>query len=172
MTSFQPEPNMPQGFYGEATAELKKLIPHNEYESVISQDMCELESDFLGFVEQYYALSKVIPKHYTVIDLGSYMAAQCYFFKGHKRYIGVDSYDIKEDYKNLKRFRTENTIHYKSTIQDFVKNMEEIDTETTFAICNYVPDKEAQDLVRETFENCFVFYPCGGETQKMRRKNL
>lgn len=152
-----------------ALKELKTIIPEDEYEDKLSQYMCELEPSFLGFIEQYHALSKVIPKHYTVIDFGCYMAAQCYFFRNHEKYIGVDSDNMMGESEKLERFKTDNAVHHKSKIQDFIKNMGDKDTSTTFAICNYVPDEEAQKMVREKFSNCFVFYPHGFEHKIVRR---
>lgn len=35
----------------------------------------------------------------------------------------------------------------------------QFDLDETFAICSYVPDDEAQELVRKTFKNLFVYYP-------------
>ena len=55
---------------------------------ILSQDECELDVDFLGFTEVYRSLSKIIPKHFTVIDFGCYLAAQCYCFGNHKKYVG------------------------------------------------------------------------------------
>lgn len=72
------------------TEELRARIPQDEYRAVIGQEFCELSYDFLGFVDIYKHLSKIIPKDKIVIDFGCYLAAQSYFFTEHKGYIGVD----------------------------------------------------------------------------------
>lgn len=128
-------------------------IPAKEKERILSQDHCELDCEFLGFTEVYFYLSKMIPKHFTVIDFGCYLAAQCYCFPDHEKYIGVDVVEME-------RFVLSNTKHYICTIQDFVATyLGELDIDTTFAICSCVPDWEAQKMIRESFTNVFVYYP-------------
>lgn len=64
--------------YARCLKELRSLIPDDEYHEVMSQDMCELDSEFLGFVDVYKNLSRIIPKGSIVIDFGCYLAAQSY----------------------------------------------------------------------------------------------
>lgn len=140
----------------ELLSKLKLLIPPEEYDSVVNQVMCEYEHDFLGFIDVYNAVAMFVPKHRTIIDFGCYLAAQAYFFAGHRKYIGVDVVD-------LKRFTPSNTEHYICSIQQFIKEHPELSNDNNvFAICSYVPDKEAQDLVRKTFKNCLIYYPSIG----------
>ena len=42
------------------TEELQARIPQDEYRAVIGQEFCELSYDFLGFVDIYKHLSKII----------------------------------------------------------------------------------------------------------------
>ena len=127
--------------YARCLKELRSLIPDDEYHEVMSQDMCELDSEFLGFVDVYKNLSRIIPKGSIVIDFGCYLAAQSYFFARHKMYIGVDVV-------SMRRFTPPNSVHYTMSIQNF-------------AICSYVPDFQATEMVRKTFPNVFCYYPCG-----------
>lgn len=141
----------------ESLVKLKHLIPETEYREILSQYYCELASDFLGFVNVYDPLSKLIPKGCIVIDFGCYVAAQSYFFAEHEKYIGVDVDD-------LKRFTPQNATHYVMSIQDFINNeapqlFKEYPNEKFFAICSYVPDDEATELVRRTFKNVCCYYP-------------
>ena len=69
--------------YKEALSELRTLIPASEFNEVMSQDRCELEYDFLGFLNVYKPLSELIPKNHIVIDFGCYLAAQSYLFSEH-----------------------------------------------------------------------------------------
>lgn len=138
--------------------ELLSVIPNDQLEEVFSGEFCDIDAEFMGFTEQYKALSTIIPKHFTIIDMGCAFAAQSYYFDEHKAYIGVDIFD------DVKRFSTNNTTLIVSSIQEFIKNRLPsmgLDLETTFAICNYMPDFEAARMVRETFPNVFVFYPSG-----------
>ena len=121
------------------------------------QDRCELGRDFLGFVDIYGSLCDLIPENMVVIDFGCYLAAQSYFFTKHKKYIGVDVV-------RMKRFTPFNAEHYVMPIQDFIKNEAQrlCDTygkENIFAICSYVPDFGATEMVREYFSNVCCYYP-------------
>ena len=134
--------------------ELFKLIPNNQTRWVFSQKDCELEHDFLGFTEFYKHLSFIIPTHFTIVDLGCGYAPQSFYFTKHKQYIGVDVFEGE-------RFFALNTRHYTKTIQDYVRtDISKLDLCEVFAICSYVPDEEAKELVRNTFPNLFVYYPC------------
>lgn len=145
--------------YARCLKELRSLIPDDEYHEVMSQDMCELDSEFLGFVDVYKNLSRIIPKGSIVIDFGCYLAAQSYFFARHKMYIGVDV-------ESMRRFTPPNSVHYTMSIQNFIqievpKLFEEYDELKLCAICSYVPDFQATEMVRKTFPNVFCYYPCG-----------
>lgn len=145
--------------YARCLKELRSLIPDDEYHEVMSQDMCELDSEFLGFVDVYKNLSRIIPKGSIVIDFGCYLAAQSYFFARHKMYIGVDVV-------SMRRFTPPNSVHYTMSIQNFIqievpKLFEGYDELKLCAICSYVPDFQATEMVRKTFPNVFCYYPCG-----------
>ena len=145
--------------YTRCLKELRSLIPDDEYHEVMSQDMRELDFEFLGFVDVYKNLSRIIPKGSIVIDFGCYLAAQSDFFARHKMYIGVDVV-------NIQRFTPANAVHYIMSIQKFIqtevpKLFEEYDELKLCAICSYVPDFQATEMVRKTFPNVFCYYPCG-----------
>lgn len=130
-----------------------QYIPKEEVRRILRQPMCELDADFMGFTDIYKALASIIPKHFTVVDLGCYCAAQSYYFTRHAKYIGVDV-------NTLERFTPYNATHYVMRIQDFCKNkIQNLDLETTFAICSYVPDEGAKKIARQTFKNIYVYYP-------------
>jgi len=117
---------------------------------------CEIEEDFCGFVQIYKNLAEIIPLHYSVVDLGCAYAPQSWYFRNHKEYIGVD---VMTDY----RFSQPNTRHVKLTISDFIGAACDLDLDTTFAICSYVPNWHGDNgtITRTAFKHCFVFYPCG-----------
>lgn len=143
--------------YVETLAELKALIPEDEYRKVVSQTYCEYDDDFLGFVQVYRPLAELIPKDYCIIDFGCYLAAQSYFFKDHKEYIGVDRTVF-----SLQRFAPQNASHFYMSIQEFIRDILPKlphDIKQYCAICSFVPDFEATELVRKTFPNVFCFYP-------------
>lgn len=149
--------------YSQILTELKKEIPIKQYQTVMSQDYCELDNEFLGFLDIYKPLSELIPKEYTIIDFGCNLAAQCYLFANHKKYMGVDS-------DNLERFSTNNTTHYVKSIQSFIRDdFSQLPEDNLHycAICSYVPDPEAVELVRKNFQNVFCFYPAN-----FRNKNI
>lgn len=110
----------------------------------------ELDHSFLGFLDQYYHLSEIIPKDFTVIDLGCAFAPQAYFFQEHKEYIGVDI-------SGAIRFTFKNTYNNLCDIDIFCEQYRGKDNRKIFAICNYVPINSQK--VREIFQNLFCFYP-------------
>ena len=126
--------------------------PFDDVLRILRQDKCELDGEFPGFVEKYEALSKIIPTYFTVVDFGCNLAAQCCLFKNNKEYIGVDVID-------LERFKVANTQHYVCSISEFVRKHKDKLPPDTFAICSYVPDEVAVEIVRRTFKNVFCFYP-------------
>lgn len=132
---------------------LNEVIPQSQYDDVTSQDYCDIDWEFLGFTEIYEALSRIIPVHFTVIDLGCAYAPQSFYFQDHKAYIGVD-------YFTLKRFHARNTQHLLMTIETFIDSeISKYDLDETFAICSYVPSSIAAKQARMTFPNIFTFYP-------------
>ena len=118
------------------------------FKEVLEQEMCDIDGLFLGFVDIYYFLSKVIPKDWTIVDLGCAYAPQAYYFQKHKKYIGVDSSESK-------RFKFKNTQHFYCSIRKYLlRNPEPF---KHFAICSYVPSNEV-NLVRKYYSDLFVYY--------------
>lgn len=135
-------------------AKLWDIIPIKEVNEKLSQDYCELDLEFAGFEYQYRAVANNVPDDYTIIDFGCYMAAQSYLFCNHEAYIGVDTVD------HVERFATENTTHYVISIQEFIKEeLPKYQGKKVYAICNYVSDADARDLVTMACENFMVYYP-------------
>ena len=139
------------------TQHLYRLIPEEEKVKVLGQPECELEPRFLGFVNVYGPLASLIATDKIVVDFGCYVAAQSYLFSAHKQYVGVDVIQ-------LERFTPRNAVHYKTSIQEFIeaelpKLLEEHDINDFFAICSYVPDRGAVELVKKTFPNVCCYYP-------------
>ena len=97
------------------------------------------------------AVRQFVPKSRTIIDFGCYRAAQAWLLDDYKAYIGVDICDGT-------RFKPPNARHYVMPIQDFIP-MLGWEYEDAFAICSYVPDDEAMKMVRESFNDCLVYYP-------------
>ncbi len=136
-----------------------KLLPPEQVKRVLSQPNCDIEPIFMGFTDIYKHLSKIIPLHFTVIDFGCSYAPQCFYFTKHKLYIGVSI-------GKQKRFKAKNTIHDYMSIREWIcENGDWIhnNVKETFAICSYVPAPfDEIKLLRNTFENLFVYYPHGG----------
>lgn len=135
--------------------DLMSVIPKEQIDAVFAYEKCDIDASFLGFTEVYKQLSSIIPKDFIVIDLGCAYAPQCYYFTKHKQYIGVEI-------EPCAQFHTENTTHYHMSIQKFIGEelpKMNLRLEKVFAICSYVPDFDAQRLVRMTFPNTFVYYP-------------
>jgi len=142
------------------------IMPKDQLDYVFEQD-CDIDTEFLGFTEIYRNLSAIVPLHWTVIDLGCAYAPQSHLFSKHKSYVGVD---IGEG----RRFHAENTTHYKMSIEQFIATHGmEFDQSTTFAICSYVPPwyGDNRSMVRNFFENLFVYYPAGSRVNVPFKSN-
>lgn len=137
--------------------ELVSNLPSEQLKRVFAQEDVEVEPHFLGFIEQYYYLSKMIPKYMSIIDIGCSYAAQSYFFKEHKHYIGVD---IKRE-PTLERFSFENTTIVEVSKEQFetgfFSSIVLPPQKDLFAIVNYVPINTRP--IRNQFSNIFCFYP-------------
>lgn len=141
--------------------ELYQMIPKSELDRVFEgKASAELGRDFLCFEEPYKLASMIVPKTWTIVDLGCAYAAQAYYFAEHLKYIGVDCFTEKD----MIRFRTDNMELYEMTIREYVRDhIKKLDFEHTFAICSAVPDRQAQKLTLFQFPNHYVWYP-GGKT--------
>lgn len=139
-----------------ATDYLLEIIPEEQFNLVFNQKYCDIEPEFLGFIDTYYLLAKLIPTDFTIIDFGCAYAPQCYFFKDHHKYIGVD---ISPE---TIKFSTDNSEFYDLGIEKYIQeNILSINQGKTFAICNYVPNWYSENikLVKENFNNIYTFYP-------------
>lgn len=138
--------------------ELFKILPPEQVDRVFGQRMVDIDPQFLGFIATYKYLSKLIPKHFTVVDLGCAYNAQCFLFTEHKKYIAVDSF------QNTERFISPNCDLIVKKISDFIReDMSNINLKETFAILNYVSmcGEQNKKIVHDTFDNLYVFYPHG-----------
>ena len=135
-------------------------IGKEEAKRLFSYDECEVERDYLGFLENYKDLSEILPKDFTIIDIGSYMSFQADYYKGFKHYIGVEPWVPLEF-----RLRQPNAEYYEQTAQRFIAETlpqlitAGLDLNKTFAICSAVPDKTTKLLVAKTFKYFRVAYP-------------
>jgi len=145
-------------------------LPKDQIDRVFNQDMCDIDNEFLGFMDIYESLAKIIPKHFTVVDLGCAYNPQCVLFKDHKKFVGVDVME------NLERFTQDNCTIYEMTIENFIsEHIDRFDLDETFAMCSYVPPWGGDNIkmVREAFKNVFTYYPHGGHNisfKKMKSK--
>lgn len=147
-------------------AGLLELIPQDELSLKLSYGCSELEPDSLCFYENYIPIRELVPKNFTIVDCGCYQGAQCYYFKDHKAYYGIDNFDSRGNasirYIPPLRFYADNTVHWVDRIQNFLGTYKPnlyLPPDETYFICSAVPDFEATELVYNTFPNVAVFYP-------------
>ena len=140
--------------------ELFNLIPKEEIDKIFMTSEtvgAECDYTFLGFEEVYKAVTLFVPKNKVIIDLGCAYAFQSWYFQNYRKYIGVDNGLNINDV-----FMTKNSEFYFTSIQKFIEEIFgtlNYNKEEVFAICSYVPDKEARDMVREFFPYCLVYFP-------------
>lgn len=148
--------------YNDCLIKLMKKIPKEEKYRVFNQAMCDIDCEFVGFIQTYYVLSKLIPKDWTIFDFGCSYNAQCYFFDKHKEYHAIEP--IGDNGQCTELFHAENTIIHRCTTGEFLKfrfPKMDIDINKCFAIVNNVPNWYGEDsmkLVRDSFKNCYTFY--------------
>lgn len=106
------------GNFEEITAYLLSLIPKEEIEKRAGT-LGEFYPKFVGFVDIYYYLSKVIPKDYTIIDFGAGHNPQSYFFTEHKKYIAVNPFSVIKEDDGM--FCPQNCEIYRMTTKEFIK---------------------------------------------------
>ncbi len=144
--------------------ELFKIIPREKIDNIFKTSQtagAELDYTFLGFEDVYKAVTLFVPKSKVIIDLGCAYAFQSWYFRYYKKYIGVDNGVCYADV-----LETENSIFYFTSIQNFIKNIFPdigYSTDEVFAVCSYVPDENAREMVRKFFPYCLVYYPTGGD---------
>lgn len=141
----------------------RALIPDDEWKRVLDSDAaaeicCNSMTCGCGY---YYKLAQMIDKKWTVIDFGCAYNPQSYLFQSHARHIAIEPKWLDEDF-HFEHFRAPNTELLFMTGQEFIKNelpKLDLDLDKTFAIVNYVPSGACNLMVRETFKNCFCYYP-------------
>lgn len=125
-------------------------------QEILSQDQCDIGPEFMCFAEIYASLARLIPIEWTVIDFGCAFAPQCWYFRKHNRYIGIDP-------GPMKRFQVDNSSIFIGTIRQALSDtiwIEPINWDRTFGIMSYVPAKEYDYfLVKNHLKNMFVYYP-------------
>lgn len=138
----------------------RNLIPQEELDRVFRESetaSAEMDSTFLCFDDEYRYVLDNTTKDDIIIDLGCGYNAQCFYFKDYNRYIAVDL-----PFYNDIRFDSGNVEFYLMSIQQFIKEelpKLNLNLNSCVAICNAVPDKEAQQMVVDTFPRYFVAYP-------------
>lgn len=125
---------------------------------VLSTPNCDIDPEFLGFVDFYAHLSALIPRHWTVIDLGCAYAPQAWYFRNHREYLGIDGFTPLPA-----RFAFPNSRHLEQRIETFLDDYEAgriAARKPVFAVMNYVPvNSVTKERVRATFPHLFVYYP-------------
>lgn len=151
---------MDKGINTQKCCELFRLIPRKKIEYIFEKsETCGAECDyqFLGFEDVYKAVTLFVPKGRVIIDLGCCYAFQSWYFRDYKKYIGVDC-----GIKDKVVLHTDNSEFYFTSIQKFILEVFPklgYEKENIFAICSYVPDNEARQMVKEFFPYCLVYYP-------------
>lgn len=133
--------------------ELDKVYPE-QTDKIFNHKYCDIDGEFLGFLEPYYYLAKIIPKKDVVYDFGCAFAPQSWYFRNHKKYVGICP-------SGVPHWEMPNSEFHIMTAQEFLDKY--LDTEVlkkvSFAICNAVPDWKAQEQIKMKFQNVFNMYP-------------
>lgn len=145
--------------YNQLCNDIIQSIGKQEIERLLSWEFCELDYEFLGFLENYNSL-KDIPQDYAIIDFGCCQAIQGDYFKNHIAYIGVEP-SVPNEY----RLKQDNALYYQQTIKEFIDNTlpkliaNGIDINKAIAICSAVPDFKETAMITEIFPYYKIAYP-------------
>ena len=140
-------------WYKEEHAKFRSLYGE-ELKRLLSWEECEIEPGFLGFLGSYADIQ--VPEDFVVFDFGCYMGIQAAYFADNAAYVGVDI-AVPEEW----RFQQDNVVSFQQSIQQFIRETLpklDVDLNRCVAICSFVPDDEAQQLVAATFPYHFVVY--------------
>lgn len=150
-------------------SELYEKIPKDQLYK-FRGDLVEIDHTFMAFLESYEPIAELVPKDFTIIDFGCYMAAQSFLFEDFNKYIGVDNfenyYPFKTDQEDIQstpdRFISKNSKHFIMDIGEFLdkySNELKKNSDKVYAICSFVPGYESFfDKITETFPNCLITY--------------
>lgn len=141
-------------------------IPPEQMTRVLDAGSGDIDDTFLGFTDVYEHLAAIIPKHWTIVDLGCAYAPQAWIFADHARYVGVNLDEIVH-------FEAPNSHFHICSIERFIaEHAHEFDLNTTFAICSYVPPwgGDNMEMTRRAFKNCFVYYPASPDSIRVKPK--
>lgn len=140
--------------------ELFQIIQREKIEYIFKTSetvSAECDYTFLGFEQVYKAVTLFVPKSKIIIDCGCGYAFQSWYFREYRKYIGIDNATCSSDV-----LETENSKFFFTSIQDFIRNVfpgMRYELEDVFAVCSYVPDENAREMVRNYFPYCLVYYP-------------
>lgn len=140
--------------------ELFKIIPKEKIDHIFQSSQtvgAECDISFLGFEKVHKAVTLFVPKRKVIIDCGCAYAFQSWYFRDYRKYIGIDNGVCKNDV-----LETENSEFYFMSIQNFIENVFSTlgyGLYDVFAVCSYVPDSNAREMVRNFFPHCLVYYP-------------
>lgn len=155
-------------------------IPKEELSRLFEESDAGAELDFsyLGFENIYQKVLEIAPKDMIILDLGCAYATQSWYFRDYAAYIGIDlgnAYDNPTYEDNLKGvIQTENSRFFFEPIQSFISNtlpILHLDLNNVFAVCSAVPDREARQMVKNTFPNYLDWYPGEEMTINMIKNN-
>ena len=144
---------------------LFKIIPEEKlrtYFDIIESASAELDLSFLGFEDCYEEALKYANEDTIIIDFGFGYALQSWYFQNCKQYIGIDAWVDKNLFQAQEEgCFPENVTFLHQTIQDYISDLLKsyCDLNNVIAICSAVPDKEARQLIRDTFPSYIDWYP-------------
>jgi hypothetical protein len=134
-------------FWREASHEVRTRV-----NQILEEAEDDIEPAFLGFLGWYHAAADLVPTDWTIFDLGCAYAIQSWFFRNHRKYVGVDVSPIE------RRFVLPNSAHYLSDIEAWLPGV--VIPEPSFAILSYVPCSAATAAaVRSRFPDLLCYYP-------------
>ncbi len=134
-------------FWREADPETKARVNR-----IVDENDADIEPSFLGFLGWYQAAADLVPTDWTIYDLGCAYAIQSWFFRRHRKYVGVDVMAVE------RRLVLPGTAHYACSIESWLPGV--VLHGPSFAILSYVPcSMTTAEAVRARFPDLLCYYP-------------
>lgn len=146
--------------YEEETAALLKGMSKANLDRVFRYEECEIEHDFVGFLHSYKDLADILPKDFTIIDIGACQALQSEYFKDFANYIAVEP--CVPEHAMAKQLNMDSfQMTGEQFIADVLPRLQEagLDINKTFCVSSYVPDEKLRkEIIPQTFPHFRCVY--------------
>ena len=163
---FHPEPRLNIALI-EPFVPKNKLSEFNDHIKSLLNKEVDIDTEFLGFMDDYYDIARMINRHtmnvkghtYTVFDIGACHALQHLFFQNAVKYYAIDLIYDRIEYRPV--FFTNNCEYITGRFSDVIEQLRTLVDKQSIGISNmsliYTGTPVERALFDQLFERKFVF---------------